>query len=143
MKLLKIFLTLVLGCVALVSCSEEETEEIPGKEYSDTVNLPDTGGKETYVLEMFDSEIVNGAISTPEWLTLNVQAYQSGSPSIKISAKANTENVERKFTMVFFSKKNDKLKLTIIQSAKKKIPSEIDDVHNNTSSKPAYSGSRR
>lgn len=145
MKQFRIFILAIVGCIMLTACpgggGTVTPEEIPGNEYTDTYNIPANGCDETYTLSKLSTEL-SSVSSCPEWLSVSILTYSYGSPKIKIIAKANTDTSERKHVIVIQSTNNDKLTLTIVQAGKEKAPSGIDDIHNGTSTNPAYSKSR-
>lgn len=149
MKHLKLFFIAFLGCIMLNACGGGDEDDngntpspgpspVTGKEYTATYNIPAEGCSATYTLKDFSSAI-SAVSSTPDWLTISIRPYSSGQPTVSIVAKANTGTAEHKYPVVITSKNGDKLTLTIVQAAKPVVPSGIDDVHDNVSTKPAYS----
>ena len=141
MKKLYVILLAIISCVLLTSCPSDGEDIKPGvtpeKEYNESINIPANGYNEVYHLYKLNSKITS-IVSTPDWLTVSVLSYSSGYPSIKITALQNSERVERTYTVILYTEKKEKLMLTITQAGKE-IKNDIGDIHNNTSSKPAYS----
>ena len=146
MKQFRIFILAIVGCIMLTACpggGGEGPEEIliSGKEYTDTYEVEASGCNDTYELKMLSAELASLG-QCPEWLSVSALTYTSGSPQIKIIANPNNGG-ERKHKVEIQTVYNDKLTLTVVQAAKEHISSDIEDIHNETSSNPAYSKNRR
>lgn len=155
MKKFKLYLLALVGCMLLIACGSDDPEEIipggTGKEYTETYDIPTDGCNATYVLKKLNARITSVSATT-DWLTVSTQSYSSGSPSIKIIAEANTSKNVRKYEVIIKSENGDKLTLTLVQAGTSDggngsggdngendtTSSDIDDIHNGTSSNPAY-----
>ena len=146
MKKFKLFILAFVGCIAMTACGgddygiDQDDVVAPNANYKETINIPAEGCDKEYTLDMLKSQIASVS-STPAWLTITTQSYTGGSPSIQIVAKENTTEKERK-TTVTVNTATETLALTFVQAGKENIPSGIDDIHNGTSGKPAYTPAR-
>ena len=155
MKKFKLYLLALVGCLLFTACGSDDPEEIlPGgtaKEYTETYDIPADGCNATYILKKLNTRITSVSATT-DWLAISTQSYSSGSPSIKIIAEANTSKNVRKYAVIIKSENGDKLTLTLVQAGTSDggngsggdngendtTSSDIDDIHNGTSSNPAY-----
>ena len=138
MKQFKLYLLALVGCLLFTACGGDDIEEMIG--YTETYNIPAEGCKTIYTLKKLNAEI--GVISVkPDWLTVIKRNYSSGSPSILITAEANTNKNERKWTLIIHSENGEQLTLTLVQAGANggdnPTPSDIDFVYNGTSGRPA------
>lgn len=155
MKHIKLIILAFVSCVALMACGGDGDpapitppiqSEVLGAVYSETINIPAAGCDKTYTLSKLSSR-VSSCSTAPNWFTVSILSYTYGAPSIKITAKENTERTERRENVVLTTANNDKLVLAVVQAAGSgstgqtdpTTSSGIDDVHNGTSPNPAYS----
>lgn len=111
------------------------------KVYSQSITLSAEGGTQNVTLSDLSSDVRNVG-STPEWLVVLPQFYSSGAPSIRLEVQANTNAVERKCNVTIQAASGDKVVLSVTQQASSNQEgTDIDDIHNNTTSQPAYSPS--
>ncbi len=143
MKQLKLIILALVGCIMLTACPSngEIEEDVKGKEYVDSYNIPADGCDVTYNIKEFKTRI-SSVSSTPDWLTITPVPYTAGSPSITIKAKSNTGSQDRKCTIVI-KDATDKITLTVIQTSQSSSGQTADDeYHNSVSHNPAYTKGR-
>lgn len=138
MKLFKLYLLALVGCLLFTACGGDDIDEMIG--YTETYNIPAEGCKTIYTLKKLNARI-EGISIEPDWLTVSKLDYLSGSPSILIRAKANTDKNERKWTLNMVTVNGEQIALTLVQAGANgdnPAPSDIDFVYNGTSPNPAY-----
>ena len=78
-------------------------------------------------------------VNSTDWLTVLISPYSTGSPSLVVSAKENTDTKTRTSTVTVTATSGDKVLLTVTQEAAEEQKTGIDDSHDITTGKPAYS----
>lgn len=142
MKHLMLYILGFVGCVMLTACGGGDSPESVGstepnyQQGSETFSIPEEGCETTYTISLFNSQITT-VTSTPDWLTITILPYTSGSPSIHISAKENPLNQERGCS-VFMKDGGNTLTLTVTQAASTVVVSDVE-IKNEVSVNPAYS----
>ena len=140
-------LCVVVAMVVFAACggADENKEESPlnpvtptGKTYQQSVTLDTQGTQQTVTLTDLNSKIDDVANST-DWLTVLISPYSSGSPSLVVSAKENTDTKTRSCNVTITAKSGDKVLLTVTQEAAEEQKTGIDDSHDIPTDKPAYS----
>lgn len=139
-------LFMVISMMALAACGgDDKEEESPlnpvtpiGQTYKQSVTLDAQGTQQTVTLNDLKSKIDDVANSA-DWLTVLISTYSSGSPSLVVSAKENTDTKTRSCTVTVTATSGDKMLLTVTQEAAEEQKTGIDDSHDVPTDKPAYS----
>ena len=135
-----------IACVAMLfmcllnnSCSSDGSDpstdpNVPvGHKYYDTKSVPSSWGSIDVTLEQLSAKITD-IRNSAEWVSAYASTYTSGAPAINITVKPNQGTTERSCNIhIITGSNNDELILTIKQEAP-----VVNDVHNETSSNPAY-----
>ena len=145
MKQLKIY-AILLNILFVTACGGDgggnnQQAPQPPKTYNQSVTLPAKGGTQNVMLNDLTSA-VSSVSSTPDWLVISPQFYSSGAPSIKLETQENTTTEERRCSVTILAAAGDKVVLSVTQQASSNQEGTgIDDIHNNTTSQPAYAPS--
>lgn len=140
-------LFVVIAMMVLAACGgdDEKNEESPlnpvtptGKTYQQSVTLDTQGTQQTVTLNDLNCKIDDVANST-DWLTVLINPYSSGSPSLVVSANENTDTKTRSCNVTVTDTSGDKVLLTVTQEAAEEQKKGIDDSHDIQTDKPAYS----
>ena len=133
--------------MTLAACGpdDEKKEDSPlnpvtptGQTYQQSVTLDAHGSQQTVTLTNLKSKIDDVANSA-DWLTVLISTYSSGSPSLVVSAKENTDTKTRSCTVTVTAKSGDTVLLTVEQEAAEEQKTGIDDSHDIPTDQPAYS----
>lgn len=139
-------LLVAVAMMVLAACGgDDKEEESPlnpvtptGQTYKQSVTLDVLGTQQTVTLTDLKSKIDDVANSA-DWLTVLISTYSSGSPSLVVSAKENTDTKTRSCTVTVTAKSGDTVLLTVEQEAAEEQKTGIDDSHDIPTDKPAYS----
>lgn len=147
MKTIKFLVGLCVATFVLAACggggdggnggsssSDPINVEPTGKTYSAELELPAEASAQTVNLDKLSSAI--SAIQCSEsWLTVEKQAYTSGTPQVKVSWTENTTDNERKCNVTVTTLTSDKLIIAVTQKAK-----EVDtgESHDTVTDQPAF-----
>lgn len=139
-------LFVAVAMMVLAACGgDDKKEESPlnpvtptGQTYKQSVTLDVLGTQQTVTLTDLKSKIDDVANSA-DWLTVLISTYSSGSPSLVVSAKENTDTKTRSCTVNVTAKSGDTVLLTVTQEAAEEQKTGIDDSHDIPTDKPAYS----
>ena len=145
MKQLKIY-AILLSILFATACGgdgggNDQQASQPPKTYNQSVTLPAKGGTQNVTLNDLKSA-VSSVSSSPDWLVISPLFYSSGAPSIKLETQENTTTEERRCNVTIMAASGDKVTLSVTQQASSNQEGTgIDDIHNNTTSQPAYAPS--
>lgn len=127
MKAIKILASLCFATFVLAACgggsdggssnSDPINIEPTGKTYSAELELPAEASAQTVNLDKLSSAISTIQCSE-SWLTVEKQAYTSGTPQVKMSWTENTTDNERKCIVTVTTTTSDKLTISVTQKAK-------------------------
>lgn len=144
MKQFRIFIALLVCILMTSACGGgggSDDPQSPQNGYNQSITLSAYGGIQEVTLNGLNSAI-SSIGSTPSWLVLSPLLYSSGTPSIKIEFQENTGKDERKCNVTILAVSGDKVTLSITQQASgQQGDTDIDGIHNNTTSQPAYAPS--
>lgn len=134
----------MLGVLTLVSCgggggggdSTPTPIPTPPKTYTQSETIAAAGGDKVVTLTSLSSSI-SSINNTTSWVVASPQSYTSGSPKLQLNVTANTDKNERKCEIIVTAQSGENVVLTVIQQA----GNGIDDLHDNTTTQPAYSPS--
>ena len=140
-----LFMAAAMMTLAACGPDDEKKEDSPlnpvtptGQTYQQSVTLDAHGSQQTVTLTDLKSKIDDVANSA-DWLTVLISTYSSGSPSLVVSAKENTDTKTRSCTVTVTAKSGDTVLLTVEQEAAEEQKTGIDDSHDIPTDKPAYS----
>ena len=137
-KCIRVMLLAVTAMLCLASCGDDD------ETYTQSVTLSAKGEQQTVTLTNLSARITSVANSN-SWLKATADFYNSGSPSLTLSATENTEKSERNGVVTITAESGDKVVLTVTQQAASEEEQEgtgIDDTHNSQSDQPAYGRTR-
>lgn len=105
--------------------------------YNQSIMLSPNAIEQEVILNGLNSPVAT-VTNSAEWLTVETNAYTSGSVKVKVSVTANVSKEERKCTVTITATSGDKVILSVTQQG---IPegTGIDDLHGSQTDKPAYS----
>ena len=140
-----LFMAAAMMTLAACGPDDEKKEDSPlnpvtptGQTYQQSVTLDAHGSQQTVTLTNLKSKIDDVANSA-DWLTVLISTYSSGSPSLVVSAKENTDTKTRSCTVTVTAKSGDTVLLTVEQEAAEEQKTGIDDSHDIPTDQPAYS----
>ena len=134
-----IFPLLLAAMVILAACGGDEDSPLDtGQTYQQDVTLNAQGAQQTVTLTDLKSKIDDVTNST-DWLTVLISPYSSGSPSLVVSASENTDTKTRRCIVSVTAKSGEKVLLNVTQESAEEQKTGIDDSHDITTNKPAYS----
>lgn len=131
--------------LALSACGGDDNNSsntpVPtgGKTYRQEVTLDAKGTEQTVALSDLKSKIDDVENSNTNWLTVLQNTYTSGSPSVVIRATEWTESTERRGNVTITAVSGDRVILTVTQQGAEEQKTGIEDSHDVTTDKPAYS----
>lgn len=124
------------------SDDKKDDPVISGKTYTKSVTLDAQGTEQTVTLNDLKSKI-DDVSNSYQWLTVRIDPYTSGSPSVAVSAEANTGTDARSGNVTITAISGDKVILTVAQNpAPTPHTYGIDDPHDTESDQSAYSRRR-
>lgn len=133
MKDIRQYLMAGMAILMLTACpSDSETEP---QAYTQNILLPPYTSEQEIALNQLHSPIAT--VETVPWLIVEILAYSSGSPSVKLRSTANTERTERKCNVIITSSSGNKVVLSVTQQGTAE-GTGIDDLHGRQTDKPAY-----
>ena len=142
MKKIKILASLCFATIVLAACgggdgggsSSDPTNIDPtGKTYTAELELPAETSAQTVTLDKLSSTIASIQCSE-SWLTVEKEAYTSGSPKVKMRWTENTSDSERKCNVTLTTTTSDKLIISVTQKAK---AVDTDGSHDTVTDQPA------
>lgn len=137
----KIIHSFVFICCILCFMGCPDTPEVESSSYYQDVTLPSTEGATSVTLSQVRSGITK-IEPTAQWVSLSAASYSSGYPTVNIQYQTNTSSMTRQCLATIHVASGDIVILQINQEAyvaQPHEPSGIDDLHNDISTKPAYS----
>ena len=138
MKKINLYLMAGLAMLMLAACSSEpDSDQVPvAQTYTQNITMPSNASEQLVTLNQVQSSIaiVQHSVS---WLTVETQAYSSGSPCVKLRSIDNTSKAERKCNITISVTSGDKVVLVVTQQGSSE-GTDIDDIHNSQTDKPAY-----
>lgn len=111
---------------------------------SQTITMAADASSQLVTLEKMTTFIASAAASD-SWLTVEVMPYTSGTPTVKLTATANTNTTERRTKVIVFSINEERVELTVTQKARTVSPSDDSNVevtHEVVTDQPAYAPQR-
>ncbi len=147
MKNFKIIVFALFAVLALSACGGDDdkvggTPTNPvnneGKTYQQSATLDAQGTQQTVTLTNLKSKI-DDVQNSSNWLTVLISTYSSGSPKIELRATENTSTQQRSVNVTITAVNGDKVILTVTQQGAEEQKTGIDDSHDITTDKPAYS----
>lgn len=139
----KIIHSLIFICCILCFMGCPDKPEIETSTYYEDVTLPSSEGVTSVTLSQVRSGITK--IDDPKrWVSLSAANYSSGAPTVNIQYLANTSSMTRQCKATIHVASGEIVILQINQEAYvvPQEPAGIDDLHNDTSTNPAYSNRR-
>lgn len=133
MKNIRQYLFAGISMLMLAACSGDSEPE--PQTYTQDIALPSNATEQIVTIDKLSSSIAT-VENTATWLTVEPQAYSSGSPKVKLRATANTAEAERKCNVTVTATSGGKVILSVIQ--KGNLVSEIEELHGSQTDKPAY-----
>ena len=155
MNRIELYLIALLSIFVLAACDPDNPVNTNGgngggnytpKSYTQSVTLPVKGGEMMVTLSDLSSS-VSDVSSTPSWLVITREYYSSGAPTLKFGFEENKDGQERKATVTVTASSGDKVVLAITQQAtggsgggstQEDVKKDIDDLHDEYTSQPAY-----
>lgn len=134
MKNIRQYLFAGIVILMLTACPSDPESET--QSYMQNIVLPSYASEELVTLNKLQTSIATVANSA-SWLTVETQFYSSGSPQVMLRSTANTAKSERKCNVTITASTGDKVTLSVIQQGTSE-GTEIDDLHNSQTDKPAY-----
>lgn len=139
----KIIHSLIFICCILcfMGCPDKPEEDT--STYYQDITLPSTEGATSVTLYDVKSGITN-IESAAGWISMTAANYSSGYPTVNVQYQANTSSMSRQCIATIHVASGEIVILQINQEAyvAPQEPSGIDDLHNDTSTNPAYSNRR-
>ena len=138
MKKINLYLMAGIAMFILAACSgEPDSEQVPvAQTYTQNIMMPSNASELLVTLNQVQSSVTTVQHSV-SWLTVETQAYSSGSPSVKLRTIDNTSKAERKCNVTITVTSGDKVVLAVTQQGSSE-GTDIDDIHNSQTDKPAY-----
>lgn len=147
MKTMKYFL-MAFAALTLISCGggdEPEPEPTPtpptptqkGKYLTQTCNMP-AEASETVVSLYGLTAAIDRFTTQESWLTVIRQVYLSGTPTVELTARENTQTEPRQQDVTFYAGR-DTLVLTVRQAAYEAASgADMGNTHDTPTDQPAY-----
>lgn len=144
MKNFRQYILAGMAILVLTACSsnpvqepeQKTTPEPVAQTFTQDIVMPSTASEKLVTLSQLQTSIATVEKSA-SWLSIESQAYSSGSPQIKLCSTDNTERVERKCNVTITASSGDKVVLSVTQQGTSE-GTGIDDLHNSQTDKPAY-----
>lgn len=113
-------------------------QKLEPQEYTQEITLSSKGSEQNITLSQLQTVIVTATVETDvTWLTVEILAYTSGSPQVKLRSIHNYAKEERKCSVTITATSGDKVILSVKQEGGYE-GTEIDDLHGSQTDKPAY-----
>ena len=154
MKRIRLYIMSLLGLLLTTACGGGGgNDSVPSnsfnggggttvpKIYYQTVTIPAEGGTHTITLSDLNVSVTSIS-STPEWIVISPEYYTSGTPTIKLEVKPNTNTIGRECTVTILAASGEKVQLTVKQQAAAAPTYGIEDAHDEQSDNPAFSPRR-
>ena len=134
MKSIRQYLFAGIAMLMLTACPSDLESET--QTYTQNIVLPSYASNQMVTLNQIHSSITT-VQNSASWLTVEPQTYSSGSPQIKLYYTANIAKAERKCNVTITASSGDEVVLSVTQQGISE-GTEIDDLHNSQTDKPAY-----
>ena len=134
MKNIRQYIVAGIALITLTACPNDSEQE--PQSYTQKIVLPSSASEQEVTLNKLHSSIAS--VDNPvSWLTVETQAYSSGSPRIKLRSTDNALEAERKCNVTINASSGDKVVLSVTQQG---VPegTGIDNLHGSQTDKPAY-----
>lgn len=134
-----------MAVLLLTACgggsSDDDESTIDGHSYQQSETLPATDADEIIIISSLTTEI-NKVTGGAKWLTVLIEDYTSGSPSLRLIATDNVSDGKttqvRSCSLTISSLSGDKTILSVTQEGIE-MKTGIDDSHDIETDQPAYS----
>lgn len=134
MKNIRQYLLASIALLMLTACPSDSEPE--PQSFTQDVTLPSKGSEQVVTLIQLQASVAT--VENPvSWLTVETQAYSSGSPRIKLRSTDNIIEVERKCNITINASSGDRLILSVRQQGAPK-GTGIENLHSSQTDKPAY-----
>ena len=141
----KVYYVIVsMAVLLLTACgggSNDDDSIIDEQGYQQRVTLPATDADEIIIISSLTTEI-NKVTGGAKWLTVLIEDYTSGSPSLRLIATDNVSDGKttqvRSCSLTISSLSGDKTILSVTQEGIE-MKTGIDDSHDIETDQPAYS----
>lgn len=145
MKIIRLYFSFGIALLMLTACTNEpevnpqRNQELLHQEaqtYTQNVALPPNATEQVVTLTQLQTSI-SMVENTVSWLTVESQAYISGSPQVKLRSINNPAKEERKCSVSITATSGDKVILSVTQQGGYE-GTGIDDLHESQTDRPAY-----
>lgn len=139
MKYTRLFYIAIIPFLVLTACDKKDDESTtnPITIYSRSVTLDAKGTQQTMTLYEFNNKISN-IENDNAWLVVYASYYTFGSPDIVLKATVNTSKQQRQGSVTINATNGDKVILSVKQEGDEEQKTDIDNLHDAPTDKPAY-----